>query len=237
MVKPTAIIVLALLAVAAPAVSADLTTAAAAWQAEDFVKAYEELKVLAADQDADALFLLGLMHDRGLGVPRDKAEAFFWYRAAAAQGHEVSRSAIGSMHLLGSGAPKDHDRAAVWFRDASERGNVIGQYNLGVAFHTGSGVGRDYERAAHWYRMAAERGLADGQFQLASMQFLGQGIAPDYVDAYYWFTRASEGGRADAAEVRNLLSRLMSEAQIWEAEDRLGQWREAARTAAAGESP
>lgn len=231
---PMTIVVLALLT--APAWAGDLTTAAAAWQAEDFAKAYEELKVQAADQDADALFLIGLMHDRGLGVPRNKDEAFFWYRAAAALGHEVSRSAIGSMHLLGSGAPKNNERAAAWFRGAAERGNVVGQYNLAVAFHTGSGVGRDYERAAHWYRLAAESGLADAQFQLASMQFLGQGIAPDYVDAYYWFTRASEGGREEAAEVRNLLSKLMTDAQIWEAEDRLGQWREAERTAAAEES-
>lgn len=235
--KRTAILGIVLAALSAPAFTADLTTAAAAWQAEDFATAYEELKAQAANEDADALFLIGLMHDRGLGVPRNKEEAFFWYRAAAALGHEVSRSAIGSMHLLGSGAPKNDERAAAWFRGAAERGNVVGQYNLAVAFHTGSGVGRDHERAAHWYRLAAENGLADAQFQLASMQFLGQGIAPDYVDAYYWFTRALESGREDAAEVRDLLSKLINDAQIWEAEDRLARWREAGRAAAAEESP
>ncbi len=196
---------------------ADLGPATDAWKAEDYATAAARLQTLAADADADAQFLLGVLYDRGLGVPEDKQMAAYWYGVAAEQGHGVSRSALGAMHVLGLGVPKDDREAAEWFRRAGEPGPAYDQFNLGSAFHAGSGVAQNFELAAKWYRRAAERGLAEAQFQLASMCFFGQGVDEDYVEAYYWFTLAGRGGIGRAAEIRQLLERLMTPAQLAEA--------------------
>ena len=41
----------------------------------------------AAQGDAEAQYNLGLMYDKGEGVPEDDAEAVRWYQKAAAQGN------------------------------------------------------------------------------------------------------------------------------------------------------
>ena len=45
-----------------------------------------ELRVMANAGNAGAQFNLGVMYDRGLGVPQDDVEAASWYRKAANAG-------------------------------------------------------------------------------------------------------------------------------------------------------
>jgi TPR repeat protein len=46
-----------------------------------------EWQPLADQGDADAQFNLGVMYDRGDGIPQDYAEAAKWHRLAAEQGN------------------------------------------------------------------------------------------------------------------------------------------------------
>ena len=54
-----------------------------------------------------AQFNLGLMYDKGEGVPQDDAEAVRWYRLAAEQGHAEAQANLGWMYDAGRGVPQD----------------------------------------------------------------------------------------------------------------------------------
>jgi uncharacterized protein len=76
----------------------------------------------AADQNAaGAQSNLGSMYARGLGVPRDHAEAVKWYRRAADQGNASAQFNLGTKYADGLGVPRDYVQAHKWFNLAASR--------------------------------------------------------------------------------------------------------------------
>ena len=76
----------------------------------------EETRVLAEQGDAISQYNLGLMYDRGVGVPEDDTEAVRWYRLAAEQGDAPAQYFLGSMYDDGEGVSEDDVEAARWHR-------------------------------------------------------------------------------------------------------------------------
>ncbi len=70
----------------APPTWADFSDGVAAYNRGDYATASREMKPLAEQGFAKAQYNLGVMYDKGRGVPRDYAEAARWYRKAAEQG-------------------------------------------------------------------------------------------------------------------------------------------------------
>jgi len=110
---------------------------------------------LANEGDSTAQTALGLLYERGLGVPRDSALALVWYRRAAAQGEALAEFHIGSLYERGSGVGRDYTEAATWYRRASEKGNESAQAALAYLYDRGLGVERDFGEAAALYSQAS----------------------------------------------------------------------------------
>ena len=60
----------------------------------DYATALVEFRSAIADGDRRALFEIGLIYERGHGVPADPAEAARWYRKAAAEGDDLAPRAL-----------------------------------------------------------------------------------------------------------------------------------------------
>ena len=75
-------VLLAVAGLASPA-SADYKRGERALGMLDYVRAMAEFRSAVADGDRRALFEIGLIYERGHGVPEDAAEAARWYRKAA----------------------------------------------------------------------------------------------------------------------------------------------------------
>ena len=71
-----------------------------------------DLKVKAAEGDAEAQLLLGAMYGEGNGFAPNHQEAAKWYRLAAEQGHAEAQNMLGWMYANGNGVPQDYSRAA-----------------------------------------------------------------------------------------------------------------------------
>ena len=69
------------------------------------------------------------MYAEGRGVRQDDAEAFRWYRQAAAQGHDNAQNNLGVMYENGLGVRQDLALAQEWFGKACQNGNQKGCYN------------------------------------------------------------------------------------------------------------
>ena len=154
------IVALALLAVLpGPPVAAAQTfdEAVAAYERGDYATAMRGFRVHAEQGNAGAQVALGVMYDRGEGVPQNYIEAATWYRKAAEQGNADAQYNLGIMYSFGKGVPEDDAEAAKWFRKAAEQGAAAAQYNLGLKHLDGEGVPEDDVEAVKWYRKAAEQ--------------------------------------------------------------------------------
>ena len=103
----------------------------------------------------------------------------------------------------------------------AEKGDAIAQANLGWMYEKGQGVEQDFKEAVKWYRKAAEQGDAGAQNNLGVMYFFGtfQGVKQNNVTAYAWWEIASTIGHQGAKKCLPQLARMMTPAQIAEAEE------------------
>jgi TPR repeat protein len=65
---------------------------------------------------------LGVIYDKGRGVPRDDAEAIKWYRLAANNGDAQSQFNLGVFLIQGRGTTKDENAGWDLVRKAAEKG-------------------------------------------------------------------------------------------------------------------
>ena len=114
----------------------------------------------AAEQGLpDAQNNLGLMYDKGEGVPQDYVEAVKWYRKAAEQGYPVAQNNLGFMYANSEGVPQDDVEAVKWYRKAAEQGLPDAQNNLGLMYAQGKGVPQNDVGAYAWFSIAAAQGV------------------------------------------------------------------------------
>ena len=173
----------------------------AGWRAYEqgaYEDAFAAWQPLARNGDIITQYNLASMYDNGQGVPRDKAEAARWYRAAAEQGDVDAQFNLGSMYDYGEGVAQDYGEAVRWYRAAAEQGLADAQFSLGVMYDYGEGVALDDVEAVKWYRAAADQNDADAQFNLALMYDYGEGVTLDDSEAIAWYRRAGDQGHANA---------------------------------------
>ncbi len=92
-------------------------------------------------------------------------------------------------------------------------------------YDKGEGVAQDYAAAVQWYRKAAEQGSARAQNNLAFMYSNGLGVAQDLVQAHMWFNLAGTQGDKEATKNRDIIAKLMTSAQIAEAQRLAREWK------------
>ena len=138
--------------------SADYEKGLTAYNNGDYAIALREWKPLAEQGNAGAQNNLGVMYNKGNGVPQDYKTAMKWYRFSAEQGYANAQSNLGVMYNKGRGVPQDYKIAAKWYRLAAEQGIADAQSNLGVMYNNGQGVLQDYVRAHMWFNIAASSG-------------------------------------------------------------------------------
>jgi TPR repeat protein len=72
--------------------------------------------------NADALYKLCEMSERGHGLPQDYQEALRWCGLAAEHGHGRAMFMLGRLYHTGHGVPEDFVRAHMWYNLATANG-------------------------------------------------------------------------------------------------------------------
>jgi TPR repeat protein len=162
-----------------------LCAAAAAW-------ARPEVK----NGNPTAQVLLGQMHERGLGVPKNEKLAAGFYRKAAARGDLLAEVYLANLLANGRGVKKDEAEAVRRYRHAADKGLALAQTGLGAMYATGRGVPRDAVEAVKWYQKAAAQELPLAQSNLGFMYASGQGVERNDREAVRLYRLAGEKGEA-----------------------------------------
>lgn len=148
----------------------------------------------------------------------------------AVAGDPEAQDNLGRMYAYGRDVPQDDAEALKWFRRAADQGHVSAQFNLGVMYADGRGVPQDDAEAARWFRLAADEGYAAAQARLGLFYVAGTGgVERDLVTAHMWLnlaaSRLADDRRDAAVKARDIVTALMTGAQITEAQRRASEWR------------
>jgi TPR repeat protein len=82
---------------------------------------FKALQQRAEHGDAEAQVNLGVMYEKGNGVPQDYSQAAAWYRKAAEQGDATAQGDLGTMYFYGKGVPQDYIESHKWLNLAASR--------------------------------------------------------------------------------------------------------------------
>ena len=116
-------------------------------------------------------------------------------------------------------------------RVKANAGDAASQVILGTKYSDGEDVPQDYVEAVSWYRLAADQGYARAQYILGLSYAAGQGVPQDYVEAHKWAnlaaSRATFVDRKIYTEERDFRAKLMTSAELAEAQRRASEWQAA----------
>lgn len=93
-----------------------------AQQQGDYQTALREFK--ADEDDSRALYMVGVMYEKGDGVSQDYAEAAKWYQKAIDKGDAAALYRLGRLYERGEGVDQNMDEAIKLYKQAAKRGYV-----------------------------------------------------------------------------------------------------------------
>jgi TPR repeat protein len=155
----------AVLALAAAPLAADVKTGVDAWSQGDFSRAVSEWQQPAQAGDADAIFNLAQAYRLGRGVPADIGKARELYAQAAQKGHIKAADNYGLL-LFQQGEQRN---AMPLIRAAAERGDPRAQYVLGLSHFNADYAEKDWVKAYALLTLAQAAGLPQAQAALTQM--------------------------------------------------------------------
>ncbi|WP_435140954.1 tetratricopeptide repeat protein [Pseudopelagicola sp. nBUS_19] len=97
-----------------------------------YLDAAKEWRPLAEQGHARAQFFLGLMYDKGRGVPKDYVEAVVWYRKASKQGYFKAQTKLALKYDRGEGVLQDNIMAHMWYNIGNANGSELGGKNRNI---------------------------------------------------------------------------------------------------------
>ncbi|MEI6985655.1 MAG: tetratricopeptide repeat protein [Rhodospirillaceae bacterium] len=137
-----------------------------AYSSSDYQQAALLVRPVAEAGNKEAQYVLGVMYDRGNGVPQDMVAAASWYARSANQGHALAQYNLGAMYCEGLGVAFDPIQAYKWLNLASANLSVGDQRDLAVRY-------RDRAR-----RKITREQLAEAQRQSQAVQAMVARNAP-----------------------------------------------------------
>jgi len=141
----------------------------------DYAKAAKWLTRADAAGWPTASNMLGLMHERGLGMPKNYGKAMACYLKVGQprgrnKGLPDAQVNIGRMYLEGLGVAFDNREAVRWIQRAADQNYGKGLYQLGRMYEEGKGVDRNLSEAIELYKKAAKRYSADARTRLKELE-------------------------------------------------------------------
>ena len=146
---------LAILLFTTPAAAEDFREGLRAFQRGENEQAVAIFRDLAARNDRDAQFMMGVMREGGYGIEKNLEKSANWYLMAAEAGLPSAQFNLGIFYQLGQGVRKSTAEAFTWHNRAARQGHASAQNNLASLHFTGEGIEKDSIEAWKWYDMPA----------------------------------------------------------------------------------
>ncbi|CAF1183521.1 unnamed protein product [Didymodactylos carnosus] len=156
----------------------------------------------ARQGNAEGMYNLGMMYDRGQGVKKDHRLATQFFEKAALQPAQLPKTnlpnigvaeaqhALGLRYYNGVDVPKNYAAAANWYKRAAENGCEQAANNLGIMYQDGGGVEQGSVKAEQWSQFAAKKGDPNAMYTMSHLSFKKN----DFQMTREWHQRACNAG-------------------------------------------
>lgn len=191
---------------------AGLDEAKLAFQKGDYKTAFNETKLLAEKGNAEAQSGMAILYFKGLGVAQDYNEAAKWARKAADQGFAQAQYNLGVSYSEGLGVAQNYKEAVKYFEKAVAQGDDKAQVALGRMYKDGNGVLQDTSKARSLFVRAVLQENAEAMFHMSLISVTAEEI-------YAWANIAALYGHSQATELRDVLSRKLSQTELLKGQD------------------
>lgn len=162
-------------------------------------EAVRDVAVRAESGDAEALYQLSRLHERGYdSIPRDSVRAITLLRRAAEGGYAPAANMLGYKLIKGEGMAQDPKEGLEWVERAAEAGDPKALSNIGYLLLNGEGIEKDESKAAFWLEKASDKGNSTARSMLGDLYRDGRGVERDSVKADSLYRAAFENGLTDA---------------------------------------
>ncbi len=134
---------------------------------------------------------LGIVYLNGKRVPKDNAQAAFWFRKAADQGDESAQFLLADLLRRGEGLPPDYTEALRLFQKVIEQKHTYraaAEYYVAMMYTKGTGVQKDHAEAARYWERAAQHGWRLACYDLGQLYQRGNDdFGQNLEEAYFWY--------------------------------------------------
>lgn len=126
---------------------------------QDYSNALIWLHKAAEEGQTYAMFVLGVIYQKGKGVEKNNQIAFEWFTKSAkdGKGEYPAMLLLGNYYYEGKEIPKDDLKAFYWWSKAAGR-NEEAQYKVGACYWNGIGVEINRQEAIEWFKKSAKNG-------------------------------------------------------------------------------
>ena len=176
----------------------------------EFHAAIEQFRPLVAEGYAPAQYQMGVVHQKGYGVPKDGMKALALFELAAKQNYSDAQFELALIYNEGKLVKQDMKKAYSLTHKAAKKGLASAQFNLAVMISNGTGVEKDYFKASRWYQSAADQNYALAQYNLALLYSEGKGVEKSTEMSLDWNTIAAWNGSSDANKSRVIDERALA---------------------------
>lgn len=179
---------------------------------QNYEQAAKHFAKAARQGNAEGLYNLARLTDRGLGVKKDPQLATKLFEQAAGQSPEhprrkgipnvgvaESEHSLGLRYAEGVFVSKNYSTAAQWYQRAVDHGSAEAANNLALMYLDGVGVEKNMEKAKQLFQLSARRGDSKAMMNLAFHLLKTDDLAM----AKVWLDRACEAGNLYAQMQRN----------------------------------
>jgi len=206
-----------ILSLAAQVAASPFEDAFAAYNRGDYATALRLYQQLADEGSATAQLNLGIMYADGQGVARNYAEAVRWYGLAADRGLAAAQYNLALMYTNGQGVAQNYVLAYKWFSLSAAQGHT--EAVKGRDFITARMTSAEVDEAQKLVPAPAKPApAANAQIAISMRPVAGIHVVPVLINDAITLNFAVDSGAADVSIPANVVSRLIQEGSLGDAD-------------------
>ncbi|ORX86515.1 HCP-like protein [Anaeromyces robustus] len=128
----------------------------------------------------EAMYMLGLMYEKGYGISNDICMAIYWYNEAAKYHYGKAFKALGNIYENGIGVIKNDKKAYEFYKNGSDIGEVSCFTCLGRMYENGQYVEENIGKAVYLYQQASQKNCPKAQLALGKIYYYG--MSPSHIN-------------------------------------------------------
>lgn len=179
---------------------------------------FKAMVALANKGNAEAQYHVGMMHNNGIGTPKDPKQAFEWFQKSTASGDPLGAYKLGCYYdgQFAGVVTTDQNEALKYKLISAKAGYALAQHDVAILYDKQG----NSEEALKWWKMAGEQGYPGALYSLSMAYSAGKAAPRDLSLSYAYFKLSNLAPKKNVNE----MAAMLSKPELEKAEKLVSQW-------------